>query len=490
LSSQLFRQLSRESFIYGLSAGAAKLIGFILVPLYTRLLTQSDYGYFDLLVTGMAVLSSVVILGMDTSVAMLFYQTDDANERRKVTSTVLFFELVLTTAVAAILFLLAEPLANVALGNSTYVRQVQLAVLTIPFAVLMTMFLDITRLLRMPPRYLVLAVGNLLVTTVLIIGAVVFLQLGVVGILWATLLGNGVFSLVAWLSTRGQFGWHFSVQILRHLVTLGAPLALASIALWVVGFSNRWFLLHLTSSPEQVAVYALASKLVAPIVLMVTAFQIAWVPFSLSIARNTAALPVYARTVLYLLTATFGVLLVITLWSEPLVRVFSTDAYLPASQIIALVGATSIATGLYFIVSTGLNLAGKTLHVSWITVVAAAVGIGLNLLLIPSIGVVGAAIAALAAALTPVILIYVIAQRLYRIPYDLIRILVLSCIAASLLAGATLLRMGDPGLDFGLRLIMVLLFVASLVPIGVVREHEVDEVRRLLRRVVGRWGGI
>src|SRR4051794_10829731 len=106
---QLFAQLSRESFVYGLSAAAAKLIGFILVPLYTHTLTQADFGVLDLLTSGAGILGALLILGLDTAVAICFYDVAATQDRRVVVSTFLYFELALTVGICAPLFLLAQP---------------------------------------------------------------------------------------------------------------------------------------------------------------------------------------------------------------------------------------------------------------------------------------------------------------------------------------------------------------------------------------------
>jgi len=77
VARQLFVQFTRESFVYGLTATAAKLVGFILVPIYVRALTVSDFGILYLVTTGTTIVSSILILGMDSSIALTFYKTDD-----------------------------------------------------------------------------------------------------------------------------------------------------------------------------------------------------------------------------------------------------------------------------------------------------------------------------------------------------------------------------------------------------------------------------
>ena len=435
MALQAFVQLSKESFVYGLTAAAARLVGFILIPIYTHVLTTSNFGILDLMTTGTPILSSVLILGMDASIAISFYETDDLTKRQAIASTFLLFEFGFALVSCGLLFLAASPIALLAFGDVSFTPYVQLGLATVPFAIYVTMFLDISRLVRVPLRYMLISLGNLLLTSLLIILAVVLFRMGVEGVLAATLIGSALFSVIGFYATRAQYAFLFSPSVLRRLLLLGLPLVPASLFLWVINSSNRWFVLGLTSSTDQVAILGLATRLAAPVVLVVTAFQIAWVPYSLSIARRESAEPVYARTLLYFLTLTFAILLPLTLWAGPIIEIFSTHVYLPASQLIALTGMSSICSGAYYIVATGVNLTGRTIHIGWTTFVAAGVSIALNFALIPVFGLVGAAFAGLAANLTPVVLLYIIAQRIHRLPYDLPR-----AFAASV-----------PGLSFYLR---------------------------------------
>jgi O-antigen/teichoic acid export membrane protein len=241
-------------------------------------------------------------------------------------------------------------------------------------------------------------------------------------------------------------------------------------------------------SPDQVALLALATRLAAPVVLVVTAFQIAWVPFSLSIARQSAAGHVYARTLSYFLAATLGVLLLLVVLREPLILLFSTPAYLPAGQVLAIVGSSIIAYGAYYIVATGVNLAGQTAHIGWTTVVAAIVSITLNLLLIPVLGFAGAATAGLAANLTAVALLYTVAQRVYPLPYNLPQVSLLAAAGAACMGLATLVHTGDLIVDLLLRVCVLAGFALALASLGVVRSAHLREAARLMRGVLGRTG--
>ena len=99
--------------------------------------------------------------------------------------------------------------------------------------------------------------------------------------------------------------------------------------------------------------------------------------------------------------------------------------------------------------------------------VAAGISIALNLALIPVFGVVGAAFAGLVANLIPVVLLYIIAQRIYPLHYDLPRALALCGASAVLLVAATLVQISDPVLDFIVRILLLFVFAALL---GVTRH--------------------
>lgn len=485
---QLFAQLSRESFIYGLSAAGAKLIGFMLVPLYTRTLTQSDYGVLNLLLTLTGLLGTLLLLGLDGALVIQFYRSEREEERRLLTSTFFLFELATAIGICAVLFALSEPLAVMLLEDAQFTPYVQLGIATVPFAVLVTVFLQMARLVRLPLQYLAISLGNLLLTGSLVAIALLVLQLGLNGLLLGILMGSVVFSLVGWWYTRRYYDYMFSWKALKGLLRLGLPLLSAAVSWWVINFANLWFLYHMGSAAD-VAVMALAGKLLAPVVLIVTAFQVAWAPFSLSIAQHASAEPVYARTLIYFVAVTCGVLLVLTLFATSLVEIFATPVYLPVVHVVALVGVANIAYGVYYIVATGVNLAGKTVHIGWTAAVGAVVNIVCNLLLIPLFGIMGAALASVIANMALVVLLYREAQRLKPIPYDLPRVWLLAGVASICLAGATLLHSTVMAIDFILRALLVVVFIGALALLGVVRSSDLRLLGRKLRGRAGRSMG-
>ena len=64
--ANVLKQLAGETAIYGLSTILARIVNFVLVPVYTRVLTQADYGVVTELMSWIAVLQVVMVLGLET----------------------------------------------------------------------------------------------------------------------------------------------------------------------------------------------------------------------------------------------------------------------------------------------------------------------------------------------------------------------------------------------------------------------------------------
>lgn len=62
----ILRKLAGETAIYGLSTILARMINFFFVPIYTRVLTQGSYGSYTEIMSYIAVLQVVLVLGLET----------------------------------------------------------------------------------------------------------------------------------------------------------------------------------------------------------------------------------------------------------------------------------------------------------------------------------------------------------------------------------------------------------------------------------------
>src|SRR5574344_1083674 len=81
------KQLAGETAIYGMSTILARVVNFLLVPLYTRVLIDSDYGVVTEFMAYIAILQVVLVLGLETG--CFRYAGKEGVDRKSVFSSAL-----------------------------------------------------------------------------------------------------------------------------------------------------------------------------------------------------------------------------------------------------------------------------------------------------------------------------------------------------------------------------------------------------------------
>jgi O-antigen/teichoic acid export membrane protein len=252
---------------------------------------------------------------------------------------------------------------------------------------------------------------------------VVGLHMDVMGALLGTLAGTAVAAIAGLWTVRSAVDWQLLTSeawpVAARMLKLGAPLVPAAAALWVVSFSNTFFVARLLSTGDA-GVFRVGAQIASVLGIAVYAFQYAWSPFSLSIAKAPDAHRVYSRVAMLYTAGSVGSAVLLG-GAAPIVLLLAKGDYAPASSVIGLLALGAASVGLYYISALGLNLAQRTGHVGWTNMVAALANVVLNAALIPIWGIIGAAIAALVANLLLVVLLYIMSQRVYPIPFDGVR---------------------------------------------------------------------
>ena len=412
------KQLAKESLVYGISGIVGGFIGTLLVPIYTRIFNPSDYGVLDLVGLCSSIIGVFIVLGFDVSQGYYFYRTDDIEDKKLTLSISAISHIVMGIILAIPLLLFSGEISKIALGTSDYAKYFRLVALDLPFFAILAFAQRVLRLIRSPWRYMLLAISSLLSNIVLTILMVVVWRKGIYGIYLSKLIVDILFSFVALYLIKSWIGKYFSFFRLKQLLAYGVPIVPAGISQWALDSVNRYFLRYY-SSLSDVGLYAIGGKVASIMGLLTGAFQLAWGPFAFSIHREDNSRAIYASILTYYLVLTSGFAIILSLFAPEILKIFTTKAYYGASVVVSYLTYVMIAQGTYFIVSIGVSLVKKTAHISWTTAVAAGLNMGLNFLLIPKFGMIGAAAVALVSKWVSTVLLYLVSQHYYPIPYRL-----------------------------------------------------------------------
>ena len=254
----------------------------------------------------------------------------------------------------------------------------------------------------------------------------------------------------------------------------GLPLVPSALALWVNNFSDRLFLVKLAGASE-VGLYSIGIRVSSAIVLLLTAFRTAWPAFAYSIRDEGEARNTYGYVLTYVLLVVCWAALALGALGPWIVHALTTPKFFSAQRVIALLAFSNAAKAGFMVVSIGIGRARRT-RFNWIiTGAAAIVNIALNVVLIPSYGMIGAAISTLVSFSFMFAFMAWHAQRVYPVPYQWRRVLTLIGAAAGLNVVAALANAPLP-----LAVLLVLAYPLVLWPLGFYLPGE----RRRLRRLV------
>ena len=483
--------VSRDAIIYGISGTLARFSGLILLPLYTNFFSREEYGIFQSVTNLGALLLAIGVLGLDGASSILYFAAEDASSKRLICTIWTFISLLISLPITAVLILSADWLSWVTTGTPQYAQLFRLGVAVLPFSLLLFTSNSILRFMFKARTYALLNLGLTILVSGIIVYLVAVARWGLEGALWGTLIGSALLTVPAVWAIKDNVAVSTlrrgAGPMIRRMLQLGLPLVPASIALWVTNFSSTYFLLQLAGAASA-GVFRIGAQLAAILSLAIWAFQLAWGPYGLSIAREPDAPRVYSRVATLFTAGIIGASVLMSAFAPVMLALLTNRDYSQASSVIGLLSLAAAASGAYYVVSIGMNLAQRTGPVAWTTIAAAIANLVLNLTLIPVWGIVGAGLAALASNLISAILVYVIAQRLYYLPYQPVRLSAIWIVGSSCVAVASIVNVAlNPPLWLSMIMgaAMLLFFAGTIFAFRIVTTSEVAVVARAIRYKAG-----
>jgi O-antigen/teichoic acid export membrane protein len=436
--------LAGETAVYGLADAVGRGLSFFLFPIFTRILTPTQYGAIEVIGTVTYLLSAVLMLGLDSATTRLYYAPEYKERKGTVLGTALMFSVLVYIGGVTAVLVVHRWVNRMVLGTALYQTALMLALIAIPFTLLTNFHLNTLRRLLRPWWFAGLSMLSLMLTISLNVTFVWRLRWGVQGTYSATLIASGVTAMVGMWWTRRFYRWEWDRSLLTSLLRFGIPLVPASLCLWGLALLDRLFLVRFASLAE-VGLYSTANRLSSALAFGVAAFQMAWGPFAYSISGREDARLVYSRTLSYYVALGGLGVLGLSLFAPEALWVLTPVEYHGAALAVGPLAVGVLAYGAYTLVAIGVNLANRTGQVSITLAGATALNLVLCILLIPRFGMMGAAFATAVGWVAAASFLCVASQRVFWIPYDWglvgrLVLLLLGCLAA----GVLVIRGGEP----------------------------------------------
>ena len=475
LSGQL-KRLGKHSAIYGLGGLVSRILAVLLLPLYTHYLSTSDYGQIETLIALVTVLTILLQFGISSAFFRFYFDADDDAGRRLVLRTSFWFTMTMATLGLIVLVVFASQIATWLFDDPSAANLVRASAVAL-WAQLN--YMQLTNLFRVEERsvaFVIASLSNILLTVGTTLLLVVVLDKGPLGVIVGNFMGTLIVYLALLGYRREQLGLQVSWPLLRKMNHFGLPLVPSALLLWVTNFSDRFFLVKLTDTSE-VGLYSVGVRIASAMVLLLTAFRTAWPAFAYSIKSDDEAKQTYAWVLTYLVVLCTWIATALTLLSPWLVAWLTAPQFASASRVVGPLSFAAVAFGGYIVLAIGIGRARRT-QFNWvITGFAAVVNIVLNLTLIPVYGMMGAAIATVAAYTVMFVGMAWWAQRVFRVPYQWRRVATAAAAGVGLAVAGKLVGGGLP-----LAIGLIVVYPLVLLPLGFYLPAERKRLRALVVR--------
>ena len=482
-----FRRLARTGAAYQVGEALAKGVAVLLLPVYTRHLTQADYGTADLLLTLVILVSIVIRLGLVEAFIRFYHLDEDPERRERVARAATAVVLPVTTVLALLVAAAAAPLSDAILGfrDPALIRITALGLWAFTC-------LEMTyALLRVDERagtFLRASLVNVALTIGLSVYLVVVRDEGARGLL----LGNFVASAIVlagllWV-LRARIGLRLDRTHLPGMLRFGLPTVPAEVSVFALNLVDRAYL-YRVESPAAAGLYSLAVKLAAVVILVTRAFQYAWPPLAYSIRDDDEARRFYALVATYYVLGTGLVVAALTLLGRWALRLLATPEFYGAFEALPWVSLGWALYGLFLVL---VVMAGRA-NVTTRNFPAALFGLVLNsvllVVLVPPLGIAGAGVALCGAYVGMLGLMYAFTQRLFRVDFEWGRLAVLVVVLGGVAVAGELLLPTSGALGFLARAAALVAIPLALLGSGFFSPQERARLRGLFVRGLARPAG-
>lgn len=477
------KELTKDTAIYGISTIVGRFLGFLLVPFYTNIFSTYEFGVYSNIYAYIAFLNIVYIYGMDA--AFLKYKSiADSTEEKKVFSTPYIFVTITTLLFSIILFLVKVPLSDGMSIPAQFSYLLNYVILILILDTLALIPFSNLRLQRKATKFATIKILNILINIGLNIYLIIVLDYGIEAIF----ISNAIASLFSFIALLPEIAKYFVARIdkdlLKKMLKFGVPYLPASIAATIVQVIDRPILVRIAGE-SALGIYQANYKLGIFMMLFVSMFQYAWQPFFLNNAKDENAKKLFSKILTLYVIAASLILVVLSLFISDFAqieifggRTIIGREFLSGLYIVPVVLLAYIFHGMYVNFQAGIYIEEKTKYFPFVTGAGALINVVVNIILIPQIGIMGAAFATLASYVVMASGLFIVAQKFYKIDYEFLKIGTIFLLIAA--AGfAYYYIFGFENVGFANKLLILLGFVSGLFIFRVISKEEISSLKKL-----------
>ena len=420
-----YKKLFSNTLIFGIGTFSSKILVLLMTRLYTQYMTPADYGAVNLVIQAGNLLLPLATVGITNGI--IRFGLDKAVNKADVFTTG-----ILTFICGYGMLLLFEPLLTKIPYFEGRIWMVYLFLFTSSLRSLCSQFVRSRQLIRLYALDGILSTITTILFTVLFL---VSLDMGITGYMLAIILSDALSAL--FLFFTASLHRYFRITRLNTGVTgamlrYSVPLIPTTIFWWITNTSDHYIVTHILGDAAN-GLYVAAYKIPTIIVLVSTIFMDAW-QVSAVTENDNIDKERYGRFFTRIFTAYQAAIFVVSagliLFAKVIIKILAAQSYYDAWRYIPiLLIATDFSCMVTFTGSIYM-VEKRSVFTLVTTLLGAVINVVLNLLLIPQLGVNGAALATFVSYFVVFVIRAIHTRKIIRINWQPVRLTVNTLILA------------------------------------------------------------
>jgi O-antigen/teichoic acid export membrane protein len=343
------------------------------------------------------------------------------------------------------------------------------------------------RLERKAGRFTAIKFVNILINIALNLILVLKFKLGIEAIFIANLAASIVSFVLLMPDILRKLTFRIDSILLKKMLWFGIPYLPASIAAMIVQVVDRPVVLAMTNS-STLGIYQANYKLGIFMMLFVSMFQYAWQPFFLNNAKEKNAKELFSKILTLFMIVSSLIWIVLTLFVDDFARLeiyhhktIIGREYLNGLVIVPIILLGYLFNGIYYNFQAGIYIEEKTKYFPYVTGAGALINVVVNVLLIPVLGIIGAALATLASYIVMAAGLFFFSQKYYKINYEygkILKIMILIFVTGIIYYYLYF----QIGLTFLYKIILLIGFLSSMLALKIFEKNEIQYAVNLFGR--------
>ncbi|MEA1972605.1 MAG: oligosaccharide flippase family protein [Candidatus Cloacimonadota bacterium] len=412
------KKTSTHLAIYAAGNLVIKLIGLVLLPIYTSHLSVKDFGIYAIFEISAQI--AIAVIGLNLSTGMLKWISDELDFSKR--GEIIFTTFVMSFSIAILfsisLFFSANYLSQTFFGNSKYSLIISFLSINICLEIINKIPINVIRYLEKPAFYSVTLIIRFLVSTIAIIFFVVYQNLGISGIFLGFIIGNIVYFFSTLPIIKSKMKFVFNKDKATEIMNFSAPMVLGSLSMMLFTSSDR-YIIKIFRPFEEVGLYSFAAKISNIVnLLIVQSFNLALLPMFLKIYKFEKGKQ-FLISISKLIVILIGFILIgISYFGYDFLNLLIVNNnYLKSFNIIIILVFAYIFNALRYIFMLQLYASEKTKVISFLMLFTAITNILLNVIFINIWHYKGAAYATLISTILMTFGFYYYGQKYYAVKY-------------------------------------------------------------------------